>query len=522
MASIQEIREKRARAAQKARDLFPTTDDGTPDFNTEWTDEKQNTYSAAIAEVDALDLKLKNAEQFISKISEEDTAQNQIQTAADQANITVDKSTRIKQLRDAEMDLFLRGGFEGAAAGENASKPRWRGTNSERGEKIRDELNRLNAAGGSHTAVEGDQEGTNGENQAGGGDGGYLVPRIEHATLLDKMKWFGGMREVASIMTVSTGRTQYWPTTDSTKVRGSIVGEKANVGERSMDFGRVKLDFDMYTSNILEVSRELLQDANVDIVSHIRGRLAEALARFQNDVFTNGYSDIKAYTENATYAKGDLVTNGGKTYEANKAVATAPATLKAADWDDVTAEHPDPASTSANVRGIIENLGTASVYKATAGVTAATGSTTKVTFTDLLNLIYSLDRSYRMGGRFMFHDKTELALKLITLEGSTGSKVPLWLPSVTADGIGSGPTIWGVPYTLNSDMPMMAVSTKGAIIYGDLSKYQILDAMGYELHRLEDSPYIRRRTVGFLAYMRSAGTLIDIGGAVKFLTQAAK
>ena len=516
MASIQEIREKRARAAQKARDLFPTTDDGKPDFNVEWTDEKQNTYKAAIAEVESLDLKLKNAEQFISRLSDDETAQAQVQTAADQANITVDKATRIKQLQDAEMDLFMRGGFDGAAVGENRSKPRWKGTNSERGEEIRNEINRLNAAGGSHTAVEGDQVGSGGDNKAGGGDGGYLVPRVEHAVLLDKMKWFGGMREASSVMTVSDGRTQYWPTTDSTNVRGSIVSEKSNVGERDMTFGQVKLDFDMYTSNILEVSRELLQDANVDVVSHIRSRLAEALARIQNDVFTNGYDDISAFATTADYAKGDLVTNGGKTLRA-KAAITASAFV-AGEWDDVTSEHPDPASTSANVRGIIESLGTASVYKASdSGITTAAGG--KVTFAELLQVIYSLDRSYRMGGSFMFGDQTELQLKLITLEGSTGSKVPLWLPSISADGIGSGPTIWGVPYTLNSDMPMMAAKVKGAIIYGDLKKYQILDAMGYELHRLEDSPYIRRRTVGFLAYMRSAGTLIDIGGAVKFLNQ---
>ncbi|MHB2053468.1 phage major capsid protein, partial [Pseudomonas sp. VEM90] len=48
-----------------------------------------------------------------------------------------------------------------------------------------------------------------------------------------------------------------------------------------------------------------------------------------------------------------------------------------------------------------------------------------------------------------------------------------------------------------------------SIIYGDLSKYMVRDAMQVNLMRFDDSAFASKGQVGFLAFMRSGGNLTD-------------
>ena len=151
---------------------------------------------------------------------------------------------------------------------------------------------------------------------------------------------------------------------------------------------------------------------------------------------------------------------------------------------------------------------------ASSGRTTPSGQTTQITHADLLHLKHSVDPAYRQGNAgWMFHDQVLKAVKL--LKDDQGR--PLWVPGVAVQ---EPDTIDGDPYTINQNMNELAADTKVAL-YGDFSKYIIRDVMQFMLFRMTDSKYTEKGQVGFLAFMRSGGDLMDVGGAVKALKTAA-
>jgi HK97 family phage major capsid protein len=68
----------------------------------------------------------------------------------------------------------------------------------------------------------------------------------------------------------------------------------------------------------------------------------------------------------------------------------------------------------------------------------------------------------------------------------------------------------------------MAVPAANAksIIYGDFKKYIVRDAMSVSLMRFDDSAYASKGQVGFLAFIRSGGNLMDTA-AVKYYAHSA-
>jgi HK97 family phage major capsid protein len=58
------------------------------------------------------------------------------------------------------------------------------------------------------------------------------------------------------------------------------------------------------------------------------------------------------------------------------------------------------------------------------------------------------------------------------------------------------------------------------LLFGDFSKYVIRDAMDISMFRFTDSAYAKLGQVGFLAWMRTGGNLLDTS-AVKFYQHSA-
>ena len=112
-----------------------------------------------------------------------------------------------------------------------------------------------------------------------------------------------------------------------------------------------------------------------------------------------------------------------------------------------------------------------------------------------------------MGASFMFHDLTLAELKKL----KDGQNRPLWLPGIAAD---QPDNILNRPYVINQDIATMAANAK-SVLFGDFSKFIIRDVMAVQLFRMTDSKYTENGQVGFLAFMRSGGRLVDVGGAVK-------
>jgi HK97 family phage major capsid protein len=117
----------------------------------------------------------------------------------------------------------------------------------------------------------------------------------------------------------------------------------------------------------------------------------------------------------------------------------------------------------------------------------------------------------------MFNDSTLKSLRKIV----DGSSRPIFVPGYEMGVPGGMPDrLLGDPITINQSVATMAASAK-SILYGDFSFYKIRDVMGIELQRYTDSAYAKKGQVGFLAFLRSGGNLIDVGGAVKLFVNAA-
>lgn len=172
-------------------------------------------------------------------------------------------------------------------------------------------------------------------------EGGYTVPAEVAKMVIDKMKAYGGMRDVATILPTDTGVDMNWPTSDGTADVGAIVGQNTAVNAADITFGTIGLKPFYYTSNKIALPLELIQDSAIDVVAYVVDRLATRIARIQNTHFTTG---------------------GGTTV-------------------------PD---------GVIPKSGT--------GKTGTTGQTLTVIYDDLVDLKHSVNRAYRRNGRFMMND----------------------------------------------------------------------------------------------------------------------
>ena len=158
------------------------------------------------------------------------------------------------------------------------------------------------------------------------------------------------------------------------------------------------------------------------------------------------------------------------------------------------------------------------VTAAASGKVGTTGQTLTVIVDDLIDLVHSVDPAYRVSGnvQFMMNDAS---LKIIRKLKDSQNR-PVFLPGY--DGL-AGPmadTLLGYPITINQDMAVMAANAK-SILFGDFSRYTIRDVMGMQLFRFDDSPYIKLGQIGFLAWMRSGGTLTDGGSPIKYYQNSA-
>lgn len=149
---------------------------------------------------------------------------------------------------------------------------------------------------------------------------------------------------------------------------------------------------------------------------------------------------------------------------------------------------------------------------ATKGADAA--SPVLIGYDDLVNLEHSVDPAYRMNAGFMFAD---MALKTVKLLKDNEGR-PLWVPGVA---VSEPDTILGYRYTINQYMDAPEAGAK-SIAFGQLSNYLIRDVMAVTLFRMTDSVYTRKGQVGFLAFSRHDGNLLDASGeSVKYLEHPA-
>lgn len=291
-----------------------------------------------------------------------------------------------------------------------------------------------------------------------GSEGGFTVATEVASSVLDALKAYGGMRAVAEVIRTSQGNPMNFPTSDGTSETGEIVAENGSSTAADIVFGTKALPVYAYSSKVVTVPWQLLQDSSVDVEAFVRQRLVDRLGRITNTHFTTG--------------TGTSQPNG---------IITA----------------------------------------ATTGVTAAnsTSQVTAIIYDSIIDLIHSVDPAYRARGncKFMMNDASVKVLRKI----KDGQSRPIFVPGYETGVPGGAPdTLCGYPIQINQDVAVMAASAK-SIAFGDFSYYKIRDVMEMTMLRYTDSAYSKQAQVGFQAWLRSGGNFIDVGGAVKLFVNAA-
>jgi len=281
-----------------------------------------------------------------------------------------------------------------------------------------------------------------------GSAGAFTIPSGFVNSLEIALLQFGGILQVADIIRTEQGNDLAWPTADDTSNKGVRLGENTAVSEQDIVIGQTIWNAYKYTSKMIKVPTELLEDSAFNMAQVIGEMLGERLGRIINEENTTGTG--------ASQPKG-LVT------------------------------------------------------ASTLGVTAAGAAA--IVWTELDDLIHSVDPAYRPQCSFMFHDNVMLYLRKLL---DTTNR-PFWtdMPNGTPPT-----TIKGFPYTINQDMASAVATTNKTILFGDMRKYKVRQVRTIRLKRL-DERYGESDQVAFVAFLRQDGNLLDAGtNPVKYLQQA--
>lgn len=120
--------------------------------------------------------------------------------------------------------------------------------------------------------------------------GGYIVPDAFASTIEQARKNYGGMRRSrATVITTANGQDMYFPTGDDTSNTGEWLGENTAAAENEdPTFGQVVLRAYWASSKLVRVPLSLLMDSAFDLDAWLRQILTERIGRRTNNSFTVG------------------------------------------------------------------------------------------------------------------------------------------------------------------------------------------------------------------------------------------
>jgi HK97 family phage major capsid protein len=159
------------------------------------------------------------------------------------------------------------------------------------------------------------------------------------------------------------------------------------------------------------------------------------------------------------------------------------------------------------------------VTAATSGKVGTTGQTATVTYDDLVDLQDSVDPLYqaRPGCCFVMNQSSRKVIRKL----KDSQNRPIFVPGYETGVPGGAPDmLLGSPIHLAQEMPAMAANAK-SILFGDIKSYFVREVMDLTLFRMADSAFTLNGQVGFVAFNRQGGNLIDVGGSVKYYQNSA-
>ncbi|MDK1489372.1 phage major capsid protein [Sinorhizobium sp. 7-81] len=256
MSKIIELREKQQKLVADARALLADIKDDTAEARVA---ELEAQHDSAMAEYDRLEARIKREEVLEARERDLNAADDRRPTGEDRS-VQGGRQENADEARAAAFRSYLRHGLEDMPAEQR---------------KIVREM-RAQAVGTDSK-------------------GGYLVPEGFMAELVKSLKAWGPMLDpgVTRVLTTTAGNSIPWPTMDDTSNEGSLIGENTQVTESEVAFGTKTLEAYKYTSGVVLVSAELLQDSAIDVEGTVRSAMAERIGRIGNRHLTVGDGSAK-------------------------------------------------------------------------------------------------------------------------------------------------------------------------------------------------------------------------------------
>jgi len=288
-----------------------------------------------------------------------------------------------------------------------------------------------------------------------GTEGGYTVQPLVAAEFVDTLKGYGWMRQVASQVTTGNGADLGFPGSDGSSEVGEALAQNAPASMQDPAFNTHALTAYKVGSKVFTVPIELLQDSQIDIVAFVLARARARIGRKQNQQFTTGSG----------------------------------------------AGEPTGLVTAASV-----------------GKIGATGQTATILYDDLVDVADSVDAGALgmpdtqaddplTAPGWMFSQSMRKVVRKV--KDSSGR--PIWNPCYD-DSAGSSGTpvadLMGYPVYINNDMPAPAANAK-SLAFGNLRSYLVRDVLSLQLYRFDDSAFLLKGQVGFMAVARAGGNLLD-------------
>ncbi|RZL08598.1 MAG: phage major capsid protein [Rubrivivax sp.] len=342
MSSIQALRERKNHLVTQCKNQLAEKG------STTWTKEDQAVYDAAIEEIGRVEKQIEAHQRELER-----DAQPVIKDKQKDAELTPEARSR------AIMDKWMR-------RGENA-------VTAEEWEHVRNTMSTTTPS-----------------------EGGYTVQTTVAKSVIEAIKTFGGMRRVAEVFATSQGNPMQYGTSDGTGEEGEIIGENQPASDQDVVFGTVGLGVYKFSSKVITVPIELLQDSEVDIEAFVVARLRTRLGRIQNKKFTIG--------------------------------------------------------TGVNEpRGLVPAI--------SVGKQGAAGQTGTIIVDDLIDLQESIDDGYGEAGTLQWKMHQQSRRIIRKLKDTTGRPIwtPGYEYGVTK---GAPDELLGRPVVINNDMPVMAASAK--------------------------------------------------------------
>jgi HK97 family phage major capsid protein len=126
-------------------------------------------------------------------------------------------------------------------------------------------------------------------NSTSAGVGGELIPvGFSNALEVARLQYAAMLDAGCTIIRTSMGNQINWPTQDDTSNEGALLAENTEDTVNQLTTSSKRLDAYMYTSKIVKVSLQLLQDSFFDFNGVVAARLGERLGRIQNRTLTTG------------------------------------------------------------------------------------------------------------------------------------------------------------------------------------------------------------------------------------------